>query len=839
MRTIVLAVCLPLGASASPQPAPLPAVTVADPGGAARETFPVSGAVPFPRGAVREADLPRLSLVGAAGNEVPVQLGVNGRWPDGSVRWLHLDFQSTQPAGIAAAYAVRISLAGRARRPDLVRKTAAGVEVDTGTLRMSFAPGRCGIRVKRGDAWFPVAEGPVESRVVVKDRASGTAAEHVLDLSGAALEENGPERATLKVEGAHVAPNGAAFSPGVVRFTFYRDNAFVRVHHTWVMSEDPHRVLVSRIGIDVPLAAPVREFLFADGRLAVRDAPVGVYQEKNLLEPTYPPRREEFDTAYRVFDGGREAARGGRYPGAVVLKGDAADCGVFLKDMWRMCPKRVSYAPGSKTLSVDFWPGDRAGDLDLRRTEEIQPRHYRDFASRDPLYRDAKYSPEKYVPFTPDHSAIGLSRTHELVLSFAPGETPARLAALHSAPFVPFAGVAWNVASGVLGKQVAPGARPELDAAAEAVAERVLREADECGWYGELVYGNVRYLYDEKRRGWMVYHPKFAWFNSEHLMFIGGNLHNVFWNLYLRTGNPKYYVFAEARGRAKADLSTVHHGPRKGEMVRHGGFDPWVGARHAAGEHASLCGLDLQYYVTGCPRMRDVLHLSGRARAARKSFNHGRAMATDLDSMMRYWLLTGDRRYFERCLEYLGHYEATLDALQSYDGYWTYRVTALQQFHEFCDDPSVRERVKKVFLPNFERVGRRGDALTAAGFAYELAPTPDHASYLAGSFPARFPKSWEEVAWGGEDFPASILMNEVAGLGALWYNAYWAAKLPAGTPRAGGTPPGGRGEEGGRPAPRGEDRETPTPRKEKDREEKPDGSPPGAGAFRGPRGRSL
>jgi len=809
-----------LFAVADGQSSPSPTVTVTDHGNAAREAFPVSGAVPFPRGALKVADLPRLSLIGSAGNEVPVQFRVNGRWPDGSVRWLHLDFQTTQPAGASASYAFKLGAAGSGRRPDLARATGGGVEVDTGKLRMVFAAGRCTIQARQGTGWAPAVDGPFLSHVTVKDQTSGAAVDHVLDLSRAAVEENGPERATLKVEGSHAARNGSTFSPSVVRFTFYRDNAFVRVHHTWVMSEDPHKVLLSRIGMDLPLAMPVREFHYADGRVAVKDATVGVAQEKNLLEPTYPARKNEFETAYQVFDGGREAAKGTRYPGAVVLKGDAVDCGIFLKDMWQMSPKRVAYAPGAKMLSVDFWPGDRAGDLDLRRTEEIKPKHYRDFMARDPLFRDAKYSPEKYVDYTLGNSAIGISRTHELVLSFAPGETPGRLASLHSTPFVPFAGAAWNVASGVLGKQIAPGTRPDLDACAEGVAERVLREVDERGWYGELVYGNVRYLYSEQTQEWMSYHPKFAWFNSEHLMFIGGNLHHVMWQLYLRTGNPRYYAFAEARGRAKADLSTIHHGPCKGQMVRHGGFDPWVGARHAGGEHASLCGLDLHYYVTGSPRILHVLHLTGRAHYASVNLNHGRGMATDLDSMMRYWLLTGDRKLFDRCLEYLGHYEATLEKLKAYDGYWIYRVTALQQFHEFCDDAAVRERVKKIFLPNFETVGRRaGSSLTDAGFVYELAPTPDHAGYLAGALPSRLPQSWEEIRWGGEDFPSSILMNEVAGLGALWYNAYWAAKLPP------GTRPAGKGkspeEAPGERRERGENREKPVPKPEGGRE-KPD-----------------
>ena len=57
--------------------------------GIRRTRYPVNARVPFPQGAVAEADQVRL-LVGDG--EVPAQFAAGSRWPDGSVQWLRVDF---------------------------------------------------------------------------------------------------------------------------------------------------------------------------------------------------------------------------------------------------------------------------------------------------------------------------------------------------------------------------------------------------------------------------------------------------------------------------------------------------------------------------------------------------------------------------------------------------------------------------------------------------------------------------------------------------------------------------------------------------------------------------
>jgi len=61
------------------------------------DQWPVTSGVPFPKGVLGSARDVRLTTT--AGEEVPLQVSVTGRWPDGSVKWLLLDFRHSGPLG--------------------------------------------------------------------------------------------------------------------------------------------------------------------------------------------------------------------------------------------------------------------------------------------------------------------------------------------------------------------------------------------------------------------------------------------------------------------------------------------------------------------------------------------------------------------------------------------------------------------------------------------------------------------------------------------------------------------------------------------------------------------
>jgi len=116
--------------------------------------FPVSGGVPFPRGALWNTD--SLRLVAADGAPVPAQFQVRSRWGHTdatSIRWLGLDFQAgpapawwpaRQQAAYFLEYGPRIKPAP-VKTGLTIRETADGLEVDTGPLQ--FAVRRAGFNL--------------------------------------------------------------------------------------------------------------------------------------------------------------------------------------------------------------------------------------------------------------------------------------------------------------------------------------------------------------------------------------------------------------------------------------------------------------------------------------------------------------------------------------------------------------------------------------------------------------------------------------------------------------------------------------------------------------------
>jgi len=107
-----------------------------DPGvSSGRTDWPLGVGVPFPKGTLRSADF--LRVLDARTGLVPSQVAVRRRWPDGTIKWVWLDFQG-DPAG---AYSVAWDGVRPAPRPApalRVTRTEDGLVADTGRLRLEW-----------------------------------------------------------------------------------------------------------------------------------------------------------------------------------------------------------------------------------------------------------------------------------------------------------------------------------------------------------------------------------------------------------------------------------------------------------------------------------------------------------------------------------------------------------------------------------------------------------------------------------------------------------------------------------------------------------------------------
>ncbi|MBN2287753.1 MAG: hypothetical protein JXQ83_00375, partial [Candidatus Glassbacteria bacterium] len=219
-------------------------LTVTESAGYARRAEVATCGVPLPRGAV--SDLGVLAVLGPGGQVVPAQFETSSTWPDGSTRWLLMDFVADCPAGSTARY----TLTDTGRKPGAipplaVREAGGKVEVETGVMRCLLDP-------KYFDLFGTVYLDHDKDGVFADSErvtAAGSApAISCLDALGRELasrwgrvksfevEASGPVRATVAVRGRLYDFDTYKFGEGWADYTarlhFYAGSGLVRVFFT-------------------------------------------------------------------------------------------------------------------------------------------------------------------------------------------------------------------------------------------------------------------------------------------------------------------------------------------------------------------------------------------------------------------------------------------------------------------------------------------------------------------------------------------------------------------------------------------------------------------------------
>lgn len=183
--------------------------------GAATAAAPVTSGVPFAEGALTDPSRVRLLRGGA---EVPLQVLRTASWPDGSVRWLLLDFQTDLPA---APGSVALTLqTGTAPAPVsgiTITQDAATLTVATRAATFAFTKSEL---LPRGLPFEVVSRGETFRAVP----------------SSWMVEESGPMKAVVRVDGTFTRSGTLLGGPLVgfrARLTFFRDKATFRAALTF------------------------------------------------------------------------------------------------------------------------------------------------------------------------------------------------------------------------------------------------------------------------------------------------------------------------------------------------------------------------------------------------------------------------------------------------------------------------------------------------------------------------------------------------------------------------------------------------------------------------------
>ena len=218
--------------------------------------------MPWPRG--KHPARTQFVLQDADGSRFQVQSWPLGYWPDGSLKWTaHATPASANlgagPFEVVPARATTARAAALAT-PLTVEESDSAIEIDTGLITC---------RLSRSGATF-ISSITRNGRELVRngrlvllrqDRASAdtdaviTHETFQSTVDRIAIEQRGPIRAVVRIEGRHKNVTGRHWLPFTLRLYFYAGGEALRVLHTFVFDGDESRDFIRGIGLRFDVTA--------------------------------------------------------------------------------------------------------------------------------------------------------------------------------------------------------------------------------------------------------------------------------------------------------------------------------------------------------------------------------------------------------------------------------------------------------------------------------------------------------------------------------------------------------------------------------------------------------
>ena len=601
---------------------------------------------PWPRGAV-PADQ-AFALTAPDGSAVPVQTWPLAYWPDGTLKWSAHAIAVDAPAdsytlapGIPAAPATAVR----------VTEGRDHVDLDNGIIRVRL-PRRGSELIShlwRGDTLIARQGTLISLRQehIVEDEERAAPRERLAsEIHRVTVEQAGPVRAVVRIEGVHARKRAKSWLPFTVRLTLFSDAENIRMMHTFVYDRDGTKDYIAGLGVRfrVPMrdAAYDRHVRFAgDGGGQLSEAVKGITGLRRdpgatvraaqiagtrLADPStwdqrvttrlqYLPEWGDYTLSQLSAEGFTVRKRtrpgcgwvsvdqGTRAAGLAYVGGVSGGLAAGLRDFWQRHPTQLDIrnaATAEAELTVWLW-SPAAGPMDLR--------FYHDGMGQDTYAEQLQGLEITYEDYEPAFGTpYGISRTHELTLWALAATPPAAvltaLAAQNATPPQLVNPVAHLVGAGVFGGLFAPVDRTHP---VKAVIEDHLdflfsfyrKQVTQRHWYGFWDYGDIMHTFDEDRLVWRYDVGGYAWDNSE----LSPDL--WLWYAFLRSGRADIFRFAEAMTRHTGEVDVYHLGTWAGLGTRHG-VQHW--ADSAKQQRISTAAYRrIYYFLTADERTGDLL----------------------------------------------------------------------------------------------------------------------------------------------------------------------------------------------------------------------------------------
>ncbi|HVU18559.1 MAG TPA: Tat pathway signal sequence domain protein [Candidatus Didemnitutus sp.] len=659
-----LASRLQAGEDRSPAPArPLPEGKVelgwlegAAPNALAGATWGVA----WPRG--KQPKSSTFALRTSGGESVPLQSWPLAYWPDGSLKWTGHALPASAP--MAASYELAPGIAAVPAQPLSVHESGDSITIDTGVIQAHLPKqGREIVSTISTGGHDILRHGRL---VLLSQDAPDTGAAEAFEgeIGRITVEQDGPVRAVVKIEGRHAGAN-RSWLPFVVRLTFFAGSAAVRVLHTIIFDGDEKKDFIRGLGLrfDVAMSDPVYDRhirftgegdgLFAEavqGITGLRRDPGAAVREAQIAGRACPPQSEwsksvvshlqyvpiwsdytlrqlsadGFEISKRTKPGYTwiRAGAGKRAGGLGYVGGPSGGVAFGLRNFWQSYPTQFDIHGAAGTeAQVTLWAwSPESAPMDLRG--------YHDGMGEDDYTKQSDALDITYEDYEPGFDRPeGVARTSEMSLWVLPS-TPARqrLVEIGRAVQTPAQIVArpeYLHACAVFASLWSPvdrstPAKAKIEDELDFFFDYYLKQRDEHSWYGFWNYGDVRHTYDTDRHTWRYDVGGFAWDNSELSTDIW------LWLYFLRTGRADVFRFAEAMTRHTGEVDVHHLGRFAPLGSRHNVLHWGCSAKQL--RISTAANRRYYYYLTADERVGDLMREQVEAVRALVKIQPGRKL---------------------------------------------------------------------------------------------------------------------------------------------------------------------------------------------------------------------
>jgi hypothetical protein len=351
---------------------------------------PVTAGIPFPKGFLLSGE--SLMLIDDFDRPVPVQKETLARWPDGSVKWMLLDFMVDCKPYHDLKYFLVSSGSGEHQFTEheiSIEKNDNCILVDTGAAVFE-------INTRR---FLPFQRVFVNSREIIESSDSATVLEddsknrYWPDIDSTEIEAVGPVKCVIRLSGRFRSKTGKFFCNFIARLFFYRNKSVVRLDFTirnpraarhpgglWDLG-DPGSIYFRDLSLSFALSEKQDgSLLWTSGPLDIPAKLSGkrleIYQDSSggdqWNSPAHVNRFGKITSSfrgYRVFSENRvKIAEGDRIVPVVNISGACSSISAIIRQFWQNFPKSIEV--DEHILKLGFFPGQFKDVYELQGGEQ-------------------------------------------------------------------------------------------------------------------------------------------------------------------------------------------------------------------------------------------------------------------------------------------------------------------------------------------------------------------------------------------------------------------------------------------------------------------------------------